>query len=123
VTVIITSVRRSPTNNYGEDVTSKGQFFVRMGVRVKNDGPQTITVDNAHFGLLDSQHVVDSTSSEGYESKCGLSGNGDPGLTLATGADITMPESLCFEPHGSLNSSFTVALRLDGGSEVDVPVH
>jgi hypothetical protein len=123
VTVIITSVRRSPTNNYGEDLTAKGQFFARMGVRVKNDGPQTITVDNAHFGLLDSQHIVDYTSSEGYESKCGLSGNGDPGLTLANSADITMPESLCFEPHGSVNSGFTVALSLGGGNEVDVLVH
>jgi hypothetical protein len=123
VTVIITSVRRFSTNNYGEDLTSKGQFFVRMGVRVKNNGPQTITINNGHFALADSDHIIDSTSDEGYGSKCGLSGNGDPGLTLANGADITMPESLCFEPHGSLNSSFTVALGLDGGGEVDVPVH
>jgi endoglucanase len=123
VTVIITSVTRSPTNYSGEDLTSKGQFFVRMGVRVKNSGPQTITINNAHFALEDSDHLVDSTSDEGYESKCGLSGNGDPGLTLAPGADVTMPESLCFEPHGSLHSSFIVALGLDGGGQVDVPVH
>jgi RNA polymerase subunit RPABC4/transcription elongation factor Spt4 len=122
VTVAITSVKRSALNNYGEELKSQGKFFVRMGVRIINEGSQTITIDNYHFLLLDSKHIVDSTSEEGYGSKCGLTGNGDPGLALSTGADVTMPESLCFEPHGSVNSAFTVALELDGGGEVDIPV-
>jgi endoglucanase len=122
VTVIITSVKRTPTNYYGEDLTSKGRFLVRMGVRIINKGNESIAVDNYHFGLLDSKHIVDSTSDEGYGSRCGLTGNGDPGLTLAPGADVTMSESLCFEPRGSMGSSFVVALALGSGGEVDVTV-
>jgi hypothetical protein len=120
--LIITSVRRSTVNKYGEDLTRSGQFFVRMGVRIIDHNPQPTTVDNAHFGLLDAMHIVDSPSEEGLGSKCGLSGNGDPGITLAAGADVTMPESLCFEPHGALHSSFTVGMQLDGGGEVDARV-
>ncbi len=122
VTLVITSVKRSRFNNYGEDLVPNGQFFVRMGVRVIDHNPQPTTVDNMHFGLLDAKHIVDSPSDEGFGSKCGLSGNGDPGITLSSGADVTMPESLCFEPHGGLNSSFTVGMQLDGGGEVDVQV-
>ena len=122
VTVILTSVKRSPTNYSGEDLTPQGQFFVRMGVRVINNGAAPIAIDNLHFKLLDSSHVVDDTSDEGFGSRCGLTGNGDPGLTLANGADVQMPESLCFEPRGAVNSPFVVALGLDAGGEVDVPV-
>ena len=122
VTVIITSLQRSTKNSYEEDLNSKGQFFVRMGVRVINQGSQVTEVNNLHFRLIDASHVVDETSQEGYGSKCGLSGNGDPGITLAPGADVTMPESLCFEPHGSVKSPFVVVLGLDGGGEVPIPV-
>lgn len=122
VTVVITSVTRSPTNFYGEDLTPNRQFFVRMGVRIIDQADQPITIDNSHFALQDSAHIVDMTSDEGYGSKCGLTGNGDPGMTLSKGADVTMPESLCFEPHGSVRSPFIVALGLDTGGEVDVSV-
>jgi endoglucanase len=122
VTVMITSVKRSPTNGYGQNLTHQGQFLARMGVRIINEGNRSITIDNAHFALLDSQHIVDETSDEGFGSRCGLTGNGDPGLTLAPGADVTMPESLCFEPRGSVTSPFVVALGLDSGEEVDVRV-
>jgi hypothetical protein len=122
VTVMLTSVKRSSKNYYGEDLTSKGQFFVRMGVRVVNKGPQATEVNNLHFRLVDASHIVNETSQEGYGSGCGLSGNGDPGLTLAPGADVKMPESLCFEPHGSIRSPFTVVLGLDATGEVQVPV-
>ncbi len=81
VTLVITSVKRSRFNNYGEDLVPNGQFFVRMGVRVIDHNPQPTTVDNMHFGLLDAKHIVDSPSDEGFGSKCGLSGNGDPGIT------------------------------------------
>ena len=122
VTLIITSVHRSRTNNYGDDLTADGRFFVRMGVRVINYAAPPTTVDNSHFGVLDARHIMGSTSDEGFGSKCGLSGDGDPGITLAKGADVVMPESLCFEPHGSLHSSFVVEMQLDDGGEVHVSV-
>jgi len=95
-----------------------------MGIRViDSGGPEPITIDNFHFKLFDSDHILNDTSDEGYGSLCGLTGNGDPGVTVGNGADVTMPESLCFEPHGAIASPFVVILGLDAGGQVNVPVN